>query len=55
MKQGNFRKKYVYGFPTSKIDHHAGFVNDETHDDITSAQFGIMMHQALAEDSQVDI
>lgn len=42
-----FRKKYVYGFPTSKIDHHAGFVNDETHDDITSAQFGIMMHQAL--------
>ena len=42
-----FRKKYVFGFPSSMIEHHAGFVNDETHDDITSAQFGIMMHQAL--------
>ncbi len=42
-----FRKKYVLGFPNATIDHHAGFVNDENHEDITSAQFGIMMHQAL--------
>jgi len=42
-----FRKKYVFGFPNATIEHHAGFVNDENHEDITSAQFGIMMHQAL--------
>ena len=42
-----FRKKYVFGFPNARIEHHAGFVNDENHEDITSAQFGIMMHQAL--------
>jgi hypothetical protein len=42
-----FRKKYVFGFPNATIEHHAGFVNDEQHEDITSAQFGIMMHQAL--------
>ena len=42
-----FRKKYVFGFPNATIEHHAGFVNDEHHEDITSAQFGIMMHQAL--------
>lgn len=42
-----FRKKYVLGFPNAKVDHHAGFVSDETHEDITSAQFGIMMHQVL--------
>lgn len=42
-----FRKKYVFGFPNATIEHHAGFVNDENHEDITSAQFGIMMHQVL--------
>ena len=42
-----FRKKYVFGFPNAKVEYHAGFVSDETHEDINSAQFGIMMHQVL--------
>ncbi len=45
--EDRFRKKYVFGFPDTKADHHAGFMNDEAHGDISAAQFGILVHCVL--------
>ena len=42
-----FRKKYVFGFPDTKSEHHAGFMNDESHKDITAAQYGVLVHRVL--------
>lgn len=45
--QSEFRKKYVFGFPDVKTEHHAGFMNDETHQDINAAQYGVLVHRIL--------
>lgn len=45
--EDSFRKKYVFGFPDTKADHHAGFMNDEGHGDISAAQYGILVHRVL--------
>jgi len=42
-----FRKKYVLGFPDSKSEHHAGFMNDEDHKDISASQYGVLVHRVL--------
>ncbi|MFN4988583.1 MAG: UvrD-helicase domain-containing protein [Ignavibacteria bacterium] len=45
--EDSFRKKYVFGFPDTKAEHHAGFMNDEGHGDISAAQYGILVHRVL--------
>lgn len=45
--EDRFRKKYVFGFPDTKSDHHAGYMNDEAHLDLPAAQYGILVHRVL--------